>query len=674
MSFFEELKRRKVFRVAASYAVVAFIIMQLVEILFPMFNFPQWTQQFTVIIVLLGFPIAVILSWVFDKTPKGFIKTDVNEKVDVSGKNIKVTNLPFYSQKKNIFLVLGIFGGVLIGMYGGSTISNKIDSKSIAVLPFDNYSTAPEDQYFSDGITEVIIAHLAKIKDFTVISRTSVMGYKGTTKSLKEIGKELGVAHILEGSVQRAGDEIRIVSQLIEASSDKHLWAETYDEKMKSLFSVQSDIAKKIASALQAEISGDVERRIDERPTENIASWEDYLKGLEFTDRSNRIDDLNKAQYFFDKAFENDPRFAAALSRSASIDLLLYWYGFDFTQSRINKAKLKIDKATLIKGDDPQVLRATGTYYYYGYRDYSNALKYYNKALELEPGNSAHTKSIGYIYRRQGKIKESLANHKIAMKLEPNDPSLFFQIALTYHHSRQYDDAEEMIDRALQLVPDNQVNLQRKFWYQFYKHRDLNQLIDELYDLRKRLGDNNYSMTNQIVLALIMDRKYERALDELNKVDDIYNIQQNGFMPYDFIRGNVFELMGLNDKALTLYNNAANLLEKELLKNPKDIRIVSDLGMIYAYLNRNEDAIRMIESAISEVPIDKAYTDHGGYYNKKIEINLVLGETQKALKMLDKSAKMFAGLHYVNLIHPKWDSIRNSSQFKVAINSLSVND
>ena len=162
MSFIDELKRRKVFRVAASYAVVAFIIMQLVEILFPMFNFPQWTQQFTVIIVLLGFPIAVILSWVFDKTPQGYIKTDAPETQDIGGMNVKDDDRPFYLQKRNIFLVLGVVAGILIGSYGGDTFKSSVDKKSIAVLPFDNYSTAPEDQYFSDGITEVIIAHLAK--------------------------------------------------------------------------------------------------------------------------------------------------------------------------------------------------------------------------------------------------------------------------------------------------------------------------------------------------------------------------------------------------------------------------------------------------------------------------------------------------------------------------------
>ena len=673
MSFIDELKRRKVFRVAATYGVVAWILMQIGEVTFPALNIPEWVMSTLVVVLLAGFPIAIIFAWIFDKTPQGFIKTDVNTTEEVGGMNIKVDNRPFYLQKRNLFLALGVIAGILIGTYGGSAITSKIDSKSIAVLPFDNYSTAPEDQYFSDGITEVIIAHLAKIKDFTVISRTSVMGYKGSTKSLKEIGKELGVAHILEGSVQRVGDEVRIVSQLIETKSDKHLWAETYDEKMKSLFSVQSDIAKKIASAMKTEISGDVERRIDERPTENIGAWEDYLKGLEFSDRSNRKDDIDKAQYHFDKAFETDAKFAAALSRSAYLDLLLYWYGFDHTQSRINKAKSKIDKATLINENDPQVLRTTGTYYYYGYRDYSNALKYYYKALELEPGNSAHIKSVGYILRRQGKIEESLANHHRAMIIEPNDASLFFQTSLTYSGIREYNKAEEMIDRALQLVPDNQNNLNIKAWYQYDRHRDLNQLINDLYDLKKRLGDNNFTMTNNIVRALILNREFDKALDELENVDKLFLIQQVQYKPYDFIRGNIFYLLGLKDKATTLYETSVSLLEKELLKNPKDIRIISDLALVYSYLGRKDDALRMIESAMSEVTVEKDFADHGDYYNKEIEINFILGNTSKALLMMERSSNFYGGISYNDLLHPKWDSIREHSQFKKILSNLNPN-
>ena len=673
MSFFEELKRRKVFRVAASYAVVAFVIMQLVEILFPMFNFPQWTQQFTVIIVLLGFPIAVILSWVFDKTPHGYIKTDSHETQDIGGMNIKVDYRPFYLQKRNIFLALGVIAGTLIGTYGGDTFKTSVDNKSIAVLPFDNYSTAPEDQYFSDGITEVIIAHLAKIKDFTVISRTSVMGYKGTTKSLKEIGKELGVAHILEGSVQRAGDEIRIVSQLIETKSDKHLWAETYDEKMNSLFAVQSDIAKKIASAMETEISGDVERRIDERPTESLVAWDNYLKGIEYSNISNREDDLDKSQKYFDEAFELDPDFASALAKSAHIDLLFYWLGYDHVQSRINKAKTKIEQATALNSLSPEVLEANGYYFYYAYRDYSEALKYFDHANNLEPGKSRHIQNIGYILRRQGKIKESLKNLHTALDISPNEASLAFQIMLSYDQTREYKKAEEMIDRALSLYPNNQVNLMQKAWYKYYGHKNLSLLIDELFTLRNRYEDVNNYMTFNIAEALFRNREYNLVINELENVKEPFNIGQNNYTPYKFIIGRAQESMGMKEESEISYNTAAELLEKELLKNPRDIRISSDLALIYAYLNRREDAIRMIESAMSEVPIEKDYTDHGDYFNKEIEINLVLGNVNKALTMIERSSEIFGGLGYFDLLHPKWDSLRDNPKFKSVQNNLNPN-
>ena len=673
MSFIEELKRRKVFRVAASYAVVAFIIMQLVEILFPMFNFPQWTQQFTVIIVLLGFPIAVILSWVFDKTPQGFIKTDVNETQEINGMNIKVDKRPCYLQKRNIFLLLGVVGGILIGIYSTSTISNKINSKSIAVLPFDNYSTAPEDQYFSDGITEVIIAHLAKIKDFTVISRTSVMGYKGTTKSLKDIGKELGVAHILEGSVQRAGDEIRIVSQLIETKSDKHLWAETYDEKLKSLFAVQSDIAKKIALALETEISGDVVRRIDERPTESLIAWDNYLKGIEYSYVSNRLVDIEKSQEYFDKAFQLDPNFASALAKSAYLDLQIYWLGYDHIHSRINKAKSKIEQATALSSLSPEVLEATGYYYYYAYRDYSEALKYFDQAKNLEPGNSSHIQSIGYILRRQGKIEESLVNLHRVLETSKNDASLAFQIMLTYEQSRKYKKAEEMIDVALRLFPDNHVNLMQKAWFKYYEHKNLSLLVDELMILRNKYKDVNYSITFNIADALFRNRNYNLVIDEIENIKEPFNIGQNNYTPHIFIIGRAQELMGMEMKAKVSYNTAASLLEKKLLLNPQDIRISSDLALVYAYLNRKEDAIRMIESAMIQIPIEKDYTDHGEYYDKEIEINLVLGNTNKAIKMIERSSKIFGGLSYFDLLHPKWDSSRDNVQFQSILNSLSSN-
>ena len=250
MSLIEELKRRKVFRVAASYAVVAFIIFQLVEILFPIFNFPQWTQQFVVIIILLGFPIALIFSWVFDKTPEGFIKTDAVKNKEKKNTENTTASKPFYLDSKNLYLLLGLVIAFLLGSYGSGSFQSSVDDKSIAVLPFDNFSKSDDDQFFSDGITEDITMNLAKVKDLTVISRTSVMGYKGTTKNIKQISDELGVKYILEGSVRKQMDRVRIVGQLIDARKDKHIWSDSYDKDETDLFLIQSDVSIEIAQAL----------------------------------------------------------------------------------------------------------------------------------------------------------------------------------------------------------------------------------------------------------------------------------------------------------------------------------------------------------------------------------------------------------------------------------------
>ena len=311
-NFFEELKSRKVFRVAATYGVVAWILMQIGEVTFPALNIPEWVMSTLVVVLLAGFPIAVIFAWIFDKTPQGFVKTDVKETENVGGMNVKVDNKPFYQRKRNIFLALGITAGILIGTYGGETFKKSVDKKSIAVLPFDNYSTAPEDQYFSDGITEVIIANLAKVKDLKVISRTSVMEYKNTTKKLKDIAEELGVAHILEGSIQRANGRVRVIGQLIDAYTDKHIWAETYDRQETDIFDLQSDVAIEIAEALKSELTTDEKARINEKLTENTIAYEYYLKGNMFDNEGHSPENLRAAIAEYERAVTIDPEFAEA--------------------------------------------------------------------------------------------------------------------------------------------------------------------------------------------------------------------------------------------------------------------------------------------------------------------------------------------------------------------------
>jgi len=345
MSFFEELKRRKVFRVAATYAVVAWILMQIGEVTFPALNIPEWVMSTLVVVLLSGFPIAVIFAWIFDKTPQGFIKTDVSDTENIGGMNIKLESRPFYLQKRNIILVLGLLIGVLIGTYGsGSFNKESIVDKSIAVLPFDNFSKDEEDEYFTDGITEDITMNLAKIKDLTVISRTSVMGYKKTTKKMKEIADELGVKYILEGSVRKLGNRVRIVGQLIDAKNDKHVWSDSYDREMMDLFQIQADVSKEIANAMQAELSDKTIAQIESIPTENMEAYELFKKARTYHYRSFRETDFNLAVDYYREAIELEPNFALAYAGLSEVHDFIIWMGYDISENRRKMVKDNLKK------------------------------------------------------------------------------------------------------------------------------------------------------------------------------------------------------------------------------------------------------------------------------------------------------------------------------------------
>ncbi|HJM10818.1 MAG TPA: tetratricopeptide repeat protein, partial [Candidatus Marinimicrobia bacterium] len=311
-SIIDELKDRKVIRTVVSYAVVAFVIMQLVEIIFPIFDFPKWTAQFVIILLTLGLPAIVVFSWIFDRTPEGFVKavstsSSVNKTED--------DTRPFYAKKQNAFLVAGVVGGLAIGWLvpRGDREAERIAERSIAVLPFDNLSDSKEDEYFSDGITEEIITQLSKVSELLVISRTSVLQYKGTTKTIREIGEELGVAAILEGSVRRDGDNLRITGQLIDTDNDQHLWADTYDRRMENIFQIQTDVATRIAEALDARISRLEKRSMATVPTQNVEAYTLYLKGK--TEYFNyTYEGFEKSIDYYKQALKLDPSYALAYS------------------------------------------------------------------------------------------------------------------------------------------------------------------------------------------------------------------------------------------------------------------------------------------------------------------------------------------------------------------------
>jgi len=397
MKIIEELKRRKVFRVMASYAVVVFVIMQLVEILFPIFNFPQWTQQFIVILLLLGFPVAAIFSWVFDKTPDGFIKTTKTKSSKPTIKN----NQPFYFQKRNIVLVLGVLSGIILGRFGQNILPNNesINNKSIAVLPFENLSKDGEDEYFADGMTEDILTELSKIKDLLVISRTTIMKYKGTKKTIKEIGKELGVANILEGSIRLSGNRVRITGQLINALNDQHLWAEKYDRDIEDIFSVQDEVANAIANALRIELSDEEARMISTTQTESIEAYDYYIKGRTlsyFYEVQKNIEAIE----FYKKAIEIDPQYSlpyAGISRVRMSQFTFQFMDQEFSSFALKEAEAFAKKAVMLGPNEAETNFALG-FFYNATQQFDLAFTSFNKAIMLNPSHAHAHDEIGDVY------------------------------------------------------------------------------------------------------------------------------------------------------------------------------------------------------------------------------------------------------------------------------------
>ena len=454
MSFFDELKRRRVFRVASSYAVVAFIVMQLVEIIFPMFNFPQWTQQFIVIVVLIGFPIAIILSWVFDKTPQGYIKTDV---VDPAGVSPTGEVTPFYKKKRNWFLVFGVTAGVLIGRIGGKEQpAETIHEKSIAVLPFENLGQAVDDEYFADGMTEDILTELSKIKDLLVISRTTIMKYKNTKKTLKEIGKELGVANILEGSIRRVGNRVRITGQLINASNDQHLWAEKYDRNIEDIFAVQDEVANAIANALRIELSDEEVESISASQTNSVEAYDLYMKGRSLS-YTYEISKIPQAIKYYKAAIRIDPDYALPYAGIARVRMTQFHFQYMDTElaaMALKEAKEYAEKAVTLGPNEAEAHFALG-FYYNATDSFDLAFTSFKKAIFLNPSHAhAHDEIADVYVYKYGDFNQAIPWYNKALKRDPElVVSKWFKIEI-YLRMGQVKKGLRMVDEALNDHPN----------------------------------------------------------------------------------------------------------------------------------------------------------------------------------------------------------------------------
>jgi TolB-like protein/Flp pilus assembly protein TadD len=449
--FFTELKRRSVYKVGIAYAVVGWLLIQIATQVFPFFEIPNWGVRLMVLIIALGFPIALILAWAFELTPEGIKRT---EAADAAGKHSR-GGAWIYIVLIGAALSIGLF---FLGRYTASrkqTESAELSAKSIAVLPFENLSRDPDNAYFADGIQDEILARLSKIADLKVISRTSTQKYKSAPDNLREIARQLGVSNILEGSVQKAADQVRVNVQLINALNDAHLWSEIYDRKLTDMFAIESDIAKTIADTLQAKLSGSEHQAIAARPTENTQAHELYLKGRYFGGKRT-ADDLQRAIDYYNQSLAKDPNYAAAYAAIANSYTLLQEYSKLTPAEAFPKAEAAAARALAIDDNLAEAHAALGLVMVSADFNFKEAELEFERAIELNPNSAEAHYFFGIsVLLPLGQFDQAIAELKHAIALDPFSVIMNANLGLAYIMARRYPEAIVQLRKTAELDPSS---------------------------------------------------------------------------------------------------------------------------------------------------------------------------------------------------------------------------
>jgi len=450
-NFFAELKLRNVYKVAVAYGVVAWLVIQAASIFLPAFNAPQWAMQIIILILVVGFPIALAFSWAFEITPKGIVReSEVNP-------NASITHLTGRKIVALTIVLAVIATGLLIFQFirARSTSSSAvtISNKSIAVLPFDNLSGDPQNAYFSEGVQDEILTRLAKIAELKVISRTSTQRFKSTPNDLRQIAQQLGVANILVGSVQKANNQVRVNVQLINALTDAHLWADTYDRKLTDIFAVETEIAKAVADVLQAKLTGSEQHVIAARPTENTEAHQLYLKGRFFWNKRTGSD-LKKSIDYFQQAIAADPNYALAYAGVADGYVWLPGYSVGTPRDCYPKAAAAAKKALELDGTLAEAHTSLALAIWFYDFDSSQAIREFERAIELNPNYAiAHQQYGNTTLPASGRFDDAIAEGKRAIELDPVSLVINKDLGDDYNYARRYDEAIAQLHKTLEMDP-----------------------------------------------------------------------------------------------------------------------------------------------------------------------------------------------------------------------------
>jgi serine/threonine protein kinase/predicted Zn-dependent protease len=552
-------------------------------------------------------------------------------------------------------------------------------ANGIAVLPFENFSPDPDNAYFADGIQDEVLTRLAKIGDLKVISRTSTQQYQSKPRNLAQIAKQLGVANILEGSVQRSADRVRINVQLINAQTDFHLWAETYDRELTDIFGVQSEIAKGIAAALQAKLTGSEQQALAVKLTNNPEAYDAYLRGLAFEARSSNaflIGDLaEKAISFYERAVDLDPKFAAAWARLSRADALLYFNRNDTASTtRCDAAKHALENAQKLEPNSPETLLALGYYQYWVLLDYGAAKTTFGRGSEILPGNSEVLVALGYVARRQGHWDQSIAYFQQALNLDPRNVELLIEAARTYGMRRQFPAALKLYDRALDITPNDPDMMAAK--------ADTYQAQGNMSEAAKLLlevnAQTNLDSAFRIkITQLRLERNYGEAIRLLQtRLTQSHFASEawKGLAQVDLALMN--RLASDTAGAKVTAEEARNTLEQLYRDQPDNGFVAARLSLAYTAMGRKDWALKAAERAVMLLPSAKDAMEGPAMEENLARIQTIFGENSRAITILTEllqtsyqsSANGITSAAPVTpallRLDPLWDQLRSDPAFQ----------
>jgi TolB-like protein/Flp pilus assembly protein TadD len=659
-----ELKRRNVYRAAVAYGVVAWFLTQLTTQVFPFFEIPNSAVRFVVIALAVGFPIAMLLSWIYELTPEGVVRTEDLDPVEARSVQRRSGRLLDFIIIGALLLVIAMLVAGRLPFYRQT--GEAISQKSIAVLPFENLSEDKANAYFAEGIQEEILTRLAKIADLKVISRTSTQRYQSKPGNLAEIAKQLGVANILEGSVQKATDQVRVTAQLIQAASDSHLWADTFDRKLTDIFGVESDIAKAIADALQAKLTGGEQRALAIKPTNNSEAYDAYLRGLALEARTTTSpDDSEKAAAFYERAVQLDPGFALAWARLSRANAHVYFGGLDSTTVRRDATERALNTAQKLQPNSPETLLAQAYYQYWVRRDYELAKGTFGRVRDLLPGSSDVPGALALIARRQGRWDESVAYWEQTLVLDPRNTEWLALAAQTYANLRQFPAALKTYDRLLDIVPNDPDTVASK--------AKIYQAEGNLEQAGKLLAGVNAQTPSFIAFLTKMDQLFlERQFDEairlihgrLTEYRDVSDIERF-FNPFFLVQAqeNADDIVGARATAHQMVRPLETLSQKD----PDNSNFAQALSIIYAVLGQKDAAIKEAERAITLLPSGKDAVDGPRGEENLAFVEHLVGDKDSAIPRLQHLLQ----IPYSNCLtpallrlHPQWDSLRGDPAFQ----------